>query len=159
MINAPCFCKLLKDFYIEFWISSLYQMRTNPPFTHSGWHWANPLGEGCSKVVIIEAGIDKEKLKEAVTVAVEDVERWGGWWGGEGGSLIKNVPFVWTLSWRGQRAHSWPRGWEVFSINQHLRQTIWPQCALIKKKASSVRGSHLYTGKCLEYWLAKELIN
>lgn len=56
------------------------------------------------------------------------------WEGGEG-SLIKNVPLCEPIMARGQRAHSWPRGWEVFSINQHLGQTIYlKQCALYKKE-------------------------
>lgn len=56
-------------------------------------------------------GIDKEKPKEAVTVAVKMLKgAWGGGragWGWEGGGrLIKNVPFVACELYHGRGSES-----------------------------------------------------
>lgn len=63
-------------------------------------------------------GIDKDKPKEAVTVAVKMLKgkrRSGG--GGESGEAYQECSFygMWTLSWQGVREHIVDREAEEFS--------------------------------------------
>lgn len=123
----------------------LHQMPcANPLFTHLGWRWANPWG----KVALGKWSWLKQWESTKRSPRKQSLWPWRCWKvSGEGGygrlgggwKVLSRMFLLWhvnSIMAGGQRSHSWPRGWEVFSINQHLGQTIYLElCALIKKKS------------------------